>query len=139
MKRVLKTALCITALLAVVCPAVYYLLLAGANEIPDGMYSSYEFYPHDNADVLEFKDGVVMSRTCCGDSNWGSYFKSEDGEWIWKYTGHVLVKGTTSLHPDPDPLYFTLHWDRFSLTIERKDGSSEPLQMRRRLFQKVEL
>ena len=117
--------------------AVYFLLLAGDSGTPVGMYSSYEFFPHDKADVVEFKGGVVTNRTCCGDSNWGSYDKNSEGVWIWKYSGPVLVKGTTSLHPDPEPLYFILHRNRFSLTIEREDGSSAPLQMGRRLFKTV--
>ena len=134
-----KAALRIALIAAVICPAAYFLVLAGSPGIPDGMYSSYEFYPHDKADVLEFRDGAVTSRTCCGDSDWGSYDQNENGVWVWKYNGPVLVKGTTSLHPDPKPLYFMLHRSRFSLAIEREDGSSAPLPMRRRLFKRVRL
>jgi len=139
MKRVLKTIISITTLLIVVSTAVYYLILAGSLEKIDGSYASYEFFPHSKTDVLEFSAGVVMSRTCCGDSEWGTYYLNDNGVWEWEYTGPVMVKGTTSVNPDADPLYFILRWDRYSLTIERKEQSSAPLRMRRRLFQSIPL
>lgn len=139
MKIFRKAFLYIIAGVIVATSGAYFLVLGSGEGIPDGMYSSYDFYPHDTADVLDFSGGVVMSRTCCGDSNWGSYDQNDNGVWVWRYSGPIVIEGTTILHPDPDPIYFILHRNRFSLTIERQDEPVTPLKMRRRLFQRIRL
>ena len=41
--------------------------------------------PHTIADVLIFKGGAVRRHSCCGDEQWGAYWKAEDGKWIWRH------------------------------------------------------
>ena len=62
---------------------LYCLALISFSSEPRGAVSSYAIFAHDPADVIEFKNGVVMHRTCCGDYPWGTYANRADGRWIW--------------------------------------------------------
>ena len=43
---------------------LYGVALVSFSSEPKGAVSSYAMFPHASADVIEFRKGVVMHRTC---------------------------------------------------------------------------
>jgi len=119
----------------VAAPVIYFLLLIGKPNGIDGMYSSYKFFPHDICDVLEFRNGLVISRTCCGDSYHGDYTCKSDGEVVWNY--QMIFSTNPPRFWYKEPVKITVHPHLFSLSVKLKDGKT--LVLRRRLFKSVPL
>jgi hypothetical protein len=144
----MKRKLVITALVllgAMVLTAIGYGVAAlSLSAEPAGMFASYEFFPHDRLDVLEYRDGKVTSRTCCGDQSMGTYLREADGRWLWTYTEKRWV-GTPRWKADPVGKYekvtrrFVLRPTPLLLHVENLDDPSESWDMRRRLFAKFPL
>lgn len=82
MKSRTKCILWLTPLTLVVAYAVAYI---GIRSEPSGYVASYSLLPHDKFDVIEFANGLVTQRTCCGDMPMGTYSRAPDGNWIWHY------------------------------------------------------
>jgi hypothetical protein len=138
MKKLAIWTATILVLLGVAGVVGYQMILSGDPTDPEGMYSSYEFFAHDEGDVLEFQNGTVTLRTCCGNDDYGTYRKEKDGTWIW--TKQLTMTTISDRTPRKTaPLYFILHPAARSLTIERTDDPSLTLTMGRRLFKKYKL
>lgn len=75
--------------------AIYLSVLISFSSEPEGAVASFAIFKHSPSDVAEFKDGVVMHRTCCGDSPWGTYSQRADGRWIWEKTDTTDFRVTT--------------------------------------------
>ena len=121
------------ALLA--APVIYCLLLIGNPNDVDGMYSSYKFSAHHICDVLEFRGGLVILRTCCGDSYYGEYWCGSDGNFVWYYQ-MIFSKNPPRLWYK-EPIKIPVHRHLLYLSVEFDDGKT--LILRRRLFKKVPL
>ena len=63
---------------------IYFALLVGNPNNLAGKFASYKFFPHDWCDVLEFENGLVTMKTCCGNSYEGSY-EIRNSTWTWYY------------------------------------------------------
>jgi hypothetical protein len=122
--------------LALLTPIIYTVVRAGDPDVPGGMYASFEFFGHAQADVMEFKSGKVMLRTCCGNESFGSYHQENDDRWIWIFQ-RELRPADRSKWRLSDPIRFVVIPERFAITIEAEDKSSPPLRMPRRVFEKI--
>jgi len=116
----------------------YAIARAGDPNTPSGMYSSFEFFGHAHADVIEFENGKVMWRSCCGDESYGSYHQEPDGRWIWIYQKELQPADQSEWRLS-DPIRFVIAPERFAITIEAEDKSIRPLRMPRRVFEKIPL
>jgi hypothetical protein len=88
--------------------------------------------PHDLYDVLDFSNGFVTSRTCCGDQPKGTYSLSENGQWIWTNSIH---------HKDKDIVVdaYLMQPHAFSITFINTKDPSETYTLPRRFFIKFPL
>ena len=138
-KSMKKLAICILialVALGLLTPIVYTLARAGNPDDPGGMYASFEFFGHAQADIVEFENGEVMLRTCCGNESFGSFHQENDGRWIWIYQ-RELRPADRSRWGLSNPIRFVVIPERFAITIEAEDKSSPPLRMPRRVFEKI--
>lgn len=138
MKKLIIRSLIALVVLAALLPVVYTVVRAGDPNIPSGMYSSFEFFGHAEADVLEFENGRVMLRTCCGNEPFGSYHQEAGGSWIWVYQQESRPADRSKWRLS-DPVRFIVTPERFAITIEAEDKTSPPLRMPRRVFEKIKL
>ena len=72
-------------LLPLALPIAYALALADFRSELRGMVEANSMQGHEIHDALEFKNGSVTIKTCCGDQNWGTYQKGDNGHWMWTY------------------------------------------------------
>jgi hypothetical protein len=79
-KRIARWSLLAIALMLL----TYLILLIGNPNDLEGKVSSFEFSPHDKSDVLEFENGLVTMKTCCGNTYEGDYSWKDDS-WTWKH------------------------------------------------------
>lgn len=74
---------------AIVSACLLGLTLVGLSAVfsqkPIGRFGSYKMLPHAGDDVFYFTNGLVSHETCCGQRLLGSYERSSDGTWIWRY------------------------------------------------------
>jgi len=94
---------------------------------PSGYVASYALFNHDPCDVLSFTEGKVMLRTCCGDEDWGTYFRSSEDVWIWRETRQVKNKEVTLQEHIIQP-------HAFSVTFIDSKDSSKSITLNRRIF-----
>lgn len=116
-------------------PFIYCLLLIGKPNDIEGMYSSYKFFAHDICDVLEFRGGLVTSRTCCGDSYHGVYRCDSDDDLVWYY--QMIFSTNPPRFWYKEPIKMPVHRHLLYLSVELADGKT--LILRRRLFKNVPL
>lgn len=122
------------AVTLLVASFAYLILLIGNPKALDGKYSGYELSGHDQNDVIEFENGLVTLKTCCGNSYYGSYLPAGDA-WTWE---HQEIR-----RPSPpgfrfkEPLKISVERKLFSATIRFQDGQT--LNMRRRVFTGIPL
>jgi hypothetical protein len=142
-KKLLQTIMVLSAT-GILVALAYAVSLFIASEIPSGKFASYEFVPHDPADVLEYHDGAVMWRSCCGDKSMGTYEREEDGRWIWTFTQEKWVGG--SRFDDPPMGHsvtvtkrYVLRQTPMFLRIQNVDDPTEAFNMRRRFFTRYAL
>lgn len=102
-------------LVSILSAAVPYvaLLVGNPNDL-EGKFASYEFFPHSKSDVLEFQNGLVTMKTCCGNSYAGDY-ETRDGEWVWhhqavmrRYPPQFRYKEPVKIHVEPHLFSLTL-------------------------------
>ena len=112
----------------------YFVLLVGNPNDLEGKFASYEFFPHSQNDVLEFQNGLVTMKTCCGNSYEGDYL-IRDGVWIWYHQAvmrrdppQFRYKEAVKIHVEPH---------LFSLTLRFEDGQT--LRLPRRVFTSIPL
>ncbi len=127
-------------ILGVLVTGIYFLglVLQGEAGDPTGKYASFDLYPHSKGDVIEFKDGIATLRTCCGDSDFGTYSREEGGRWIWVWQETLSFEDGKR---KTDPVRIRLTPGRFSLRIDVEDpaqldpDSVRSMKLRRRLFE----
>jgi hypothetical protein len=142
-KKLLLTILALFGA-AVLAALGYAVSLWFTSDVPSGKFASYEFFPHDKADVLEYHDGKVMIRTCCGDSAQGTYAREPDGRWIWTFISHKWVGGSRFADPPVGHSVdvtkrFLLRQSPMSLRIENLDDPAEVFNMPRRFLTRYPL
>jgi hypothetical protein len=74
---------------------IYGMAIVSFSSEPKGAASSFVIFDHDQSDVVEFEKGIVIHRTCCGDSQWGTYARQPDGRWIWTIVDSKRYNVTT--------------------------------------------
>jgi len=112
----------------------YFTLLIGNPNELEGKVSSYKLFPHDRCDVLEFENGLVTFKTCCGNSYYGDY-KREDGTWIWEY--QAVVRRNPPEFKFKEPRRIEVEPGLFSITLRSENGHR--LKLPRRVFTKIPL
>ncbi|MCX6855084.1 MAG: hypothetical protein NTV80_09280, partial [Verrucomicrobia bacterium] len=113
---------------------IYFALLVGNPYDLEGKFASYEFYPHSNSDVLEFQNGLVTMKTCCGNSYAGDY-QIRDGAWIWYHQGVRRRDPPQFLYKEPVKIHVEPHL--FCLTLRFEDGQT--MRLPRRVFKSIPL
>lgn len=120
-------------LTGIVLPLAYCILLIGNPYKLEGKFSSYELFPHDKCDVIEFDNGMVTHKTCCGNSYYGYYMRKSDGPWIWYHQSVLEEDPPKFLFKKPVRIQVERHL--FSLTLRFEDGKNTKLP--RRLFTSI--
>lgn len=118
--------------LIVVCG--YSMLLVGNPNDLEGKFSSYELFAHDKNDVLEFENGLVTLKTCCGNSYYGDYMRQGDS-WIWSH--QIVFRQNPPQFRFKEPVKIVVEPHLFSITIKFPHG--ETLELPRRVFKSVRL
>lgn len=113
----------------------YFVLLIGNPNDLEGKFSSYELFPHNRRDVLEFEGGLVTLKTCCGNIYYGDYMRKDDA-WIWEYQ-EVFSRRNPPQFRFKEPLRIEVEPSLFSITIRFEDGQT--LKLPRRVFTKIRL
>lgn len=138
MKRVAARVLRVGVILMALAAVTYAVAVSSFSDDPRGMYASYEFFPHDQNDVLRFENGKVTLETCCGSEAYGSYARDEHNQWIWTHQFQMRPADRSKWHLT-DPEYFTLSRSLFHLRVVPRDKPTFGLDMRRRLFNTLPL
>lgn len=112
----------------------YFILLVGNPNDLEGKVSSYTFEPHDKSDVLEFENGLVTIKTCCGNTYEGDY-SWKDGAWTWEHQS-VLRRNPPQFR-FKEPVIIKVEPHLFSITLKFEDG--QILNLPRRVFTSIPL
>jgi hypothetical protein len=130
MRKLLKRIFTITTVALILSVlAIVSIRILQRNE-PSGYVSSYSIYSHDPYDVLDFSNGFVTMRTCCGDETHGSYTRSSAGQWIW----------TNSIRPKDKEVVldtYVMEPHAFSITFVNSTNSAQIFTLPRRFFVKL--
>jgi len=122
-------------LISIVATVVIYLaLLVGNPNDLEGKFSCYEFSGHSKGDVLEFENGLVTMKTCCGNSYNGDY-QTRDDSWTWYYQTVMRRNPPEFRYKEPVKIHVTPHL--FSLTLRFEDGQT--MRLPRRVFTSLPL
>lgn len=113
---------------------IYLLLLVGNPHDLQGKFSSYKMFPHATCDVIEFDNGLVTLKTCCGNSYFGDYMR-RDNSWMW-YHQSVRRRNPPEFK-FKEPLEIQVEPHVFSITITFNDGKK--LNLPRRVFTRIPL
>lgn len=114
---------------------VCYLVLLVSNPSGlEGRVSSYELFPHSKSDVLEFENGLVTLKTCCGNSWEGDYMLKDD-VWVWEH--QALFRRNPPELKFNEPVRIEVEPSFFSITLRFDDGQT--LKLPRRVFTKIPL
>jgi hypothetical protein len=130
---------------------IYCLTLVSLNSEPEGSVSSNAIFEHHPFDIIEFNKGIVMHRTCCGDSQSGTYTKESDNRWIWtliekrhfKVTpdGRRLdwwvIESNTREEVETTIHKIEIHPGLFSIRLNCNSNPIYNATLRRRLFQNL--
>jgi hypothetical protein len=119
------------SLVVVLC---YVSLLVGNPNDLEGKVSSYELFPHDRRDVLEFENGLVTLKTCCGNSYYGDYMRKDDS-WVWEH--QMVWRRNPPEFKFKKPVKIEVDPHLFSITIRFDDGRT--LKLPRRVFKSIRL
>lgn len=114
----------------------YGLLLSSPSREPLGLVDAFALSAHEGRDVLDFNNGHVLLRTCCGDESWGTY-SNDDGKWIWHYRVLIRFKNGESKVVFSDEIEIRPHV--FTMEFTRSADPHMNRTLRRRLFQRVRL
>ncbi len=80
------------------------------NRMPVGYFDSTSILGHhDKEDVLEVAYGTVTWRTCCGDTEAGTFSRQPDGQWIWNYTQGNKSRSRATVVIEPGLLWLACH------------------------------
>src|SRR5436190_14220331 len=139
MKRKLLLAALALFGTGILAALVYSVSLYISSAGPSGKFASYEFSRHHVADILEYHDGKVTLRTCCGDVPEGTYARETDGRWIWSFIVKVWVGGPRSADPSEGHYEdvtrrYLLRQSPMFLRIENLDDPSDVFSMRRQFL-----
>lgn len=115
--------------------AMYFILLVGNPHDLEGKVSSYGFFAHDKCDVLEFENGMVTLKTCCGNEFYGDYTFRPDGTWIWYHQSFIRKNPPQLEFKEPRKIKVEPHL--FSVTLRSEDGNT--LKLPRRVFKRIPL
>ena len=110
---------------AAVIVGAYAIALASFRSGPAGYFHSFPQFPHDRADVLDFSDGVVTLRTCCGDGSLGSFSQNAEGTWIWHCQATDRPQGAID---------YVIHPGVFSMRFINTKDAADTYTLRRRVF-----
>lgn len=130
MKRVVRWGI-VSILIAVVA---YFALLVGNPNDLEGKFASYEFFPHSKNDVLEFQNGLVTMKTCCGNTYEGDY-QTRDDKWVWYHQAVMRRDPPQFRYKEPVKILVEPHL--FSLTLRFEDGQT--MRLPRRVFTSIPL
>ena len=129
-KRIIRWGLA-SALSAVV---IYFALLVGNPNDLEGKFASRELFPHSICDVLEFQNGLVTLKTCCGNTYEGDY-QTRDGAWVWYHQSIMQTDPPQFRYESPVKIHVEPHL--FSLTLRFEDGRT--MRLPRRVFTSIPL
>jgi hypothetical protein len=124
-KRIVRWSLLTIALMLL----TYIILLVGNPNDLEGKVSSYEFFPHDRSDVLEFENGLVTMKTCCGNTYEGDYSRRDD---LWTWEHQSVLRRNPPQFGFKEPVKINVEPHLFSITLKFEDGKT--LNLRRRVF-----
>jgi hypothetical protein len=124
-KPIIRWSLLLGALLLL----TYFVLLVGNPTDLEGKVSSYEFFTHDRSDVLEFQNGLVTMKTCCGNTYEGDYSWKYDS-WTWEH--QAVLRRNPPQFRFKEPVIIKVEPHLFSITLRFKDGKT--LNLPRRVF-----
>lgn len=129
-KRILRWMILFIVLLHL----VYIVLLVGNPNDLEGKFSSEKFFAHSMCDVLEFENGLVTLKTCCGNTYAGDY-EFRDGTWTWYHQSVFSRDPPRFRFEEPVRIHVEPHF--FSLTLKFDDGRT--LKLQRRVFTSIPL
>ena len=108
----------------------YCLAIMSWTDNPEGMYASYKLAAHHKFDVVRFRNGQVKKETCCGDQDWGTYYRDSTGRWIWDPDSDDKIG-----HKNDRPLNRVfLRRSLFFLDLQFENEPATQIRLRSRLF-----
>jgi hypothetical protein len=129
-KRILRWA--ILSIISII--VVYLTVLVGNPNNLEGKFACYEFSGHSKSDILEFEDGLVTMKTCCGASYEGDYW-IRDGKWTWDH--QAVMRRNPPEFRYKKPVKIDVEPHLFSITLKFEDGQT--MRLPRRVFTRLPL
>jgi hypothetical protein len=120
--------------ISILIVAIYLGILVGNPNDLEGKFAAYEFSGHSKGDVLEFEDGLVTMKTCCGNSYEGDYLH-RDGLWTWHHQAIMRKNPPEFRYKEPVKIHVKPHL--FSITLTFEDGQT--MRLPRRVFTSLPL
>ena len=101
---------------------IYVMALVSFGDEPKGRFASWDIFPHNKGDVIEFDHDTVMLLTCCGDEAWGTYSRRSDGVWIWQLSDkrRYVVTPDGKEHP---------FWETLPGSVERVQKTTHEVEV----------
>lgn len=102
--------------------AAYLFAIASFRNDPAGNYLAFKISGHEVNDRFVFKDGRVTIKTCCGDQDYGRYFQTEKGDWVWEWRSFLTSKNkytyTNVVHLKPGIFTTQFHMPSYPPEIQ---------------------